>query len=188
MDSSMKPRFNNKVFSSPSGYEVRTSLQDQPLWDFELSYDYLPNRRDGMVDLETIQAFFLNRRGSYESFLYRHPETPFEVATPLGTGNGTNKDFLLVKSTGSFTEFAGGIHDEDDIMLFLDGLPVNLGSYTLVDHRTVRFNVAPPAGVDITADYQPLYRVRFKDDMVSFDGFMHRLWELNQVELKGVFL
>lgn len=182
------PRFNTSISTSSTGYEFRANLQQQPLWDWEVSFEFLRNRRDGIQDLETIQSFFLNRRGSYEAFLFNHRETSAEEGAALGTGNGVETDFLLIKTTGTFTEVAGGIPSESYLVLYNDGAVVDSADYTLVDHRTVRFNTAPTSGSAITADYTPLYRVRFSEDMIDFDNFMHQLWELNQLTLTGVFL
>lgn len=184
----MTPNFNNKIAKAANGYETRTNLQDQPLWDFELNYEFLPNRRNGIADLEEIQAFYLNCRGAFKSFLFDNLETPMENGTSLGTGDGTNKDFLLIRTTGSFGEIAGGVYENTDVLVYVNGTPQAPSAWTLVDHRTVRFVTAPIAGASITADYKPLFRVRFSEDSVDFENFMYRLWNLQQVELKGVFL
>jgi uncharacterized protein (TIGR02217 family) len=181
------PRFNNHIAKSPNGYEVRTNLQDQPLWDFEISYEFLANRKMGARDLETIQQFFLERKGSFESFLFAAPETPMEVNTVLGTGDGVVTDFDLLKTTGTYTELAGGTSSATDMMVYLDGVPQVVADYTLIDSRTIRFDTAPAASVVVSADYLPLFRVRFSQDMAHFDQFMTELWQLQQLELTGVF-
>lgn len=183
----MTPNFNTSVSVSVNGHETRNSYQAYPLWDFELSYEWLPNRVAGKQDLETIVSFFLARQGSFESFLFLAPETPLEDMTVLGTGNGLNVTFSLVKTTGSFVEPAGGIPTKTDIQLFKNGSIVDFDDFELSDYRDIIFNSPPAPGDIIQGSYTPLYRARFKEDSAQFDQFMSRLWELQQINLRSVF-
>lgn len=181
------PIFNTGISSSVNGHETRNSYQPYPLWEFELSYEWLPNRQLGNQDLDRIVGFFLDRQGSFEAFLYLAPETPYENMTKLGVGDGTNKVFTLLKTTGGFFEPAGGVDTELDIQLFVDGAVISYGDFTLADNRDVTFTTAPANGAIVQACYQPLYRVRFKEDSAQFSQFMSHLWELQQLTLRSVF-
>lgn len=184
---SMTPNFNTGISTSVNGHETRNSYQAYPLWDFELSYEWLPNRTQGKQDLERIVGFFLKRQGSFESFLFLAPETPFEDMTLLGTGDGVITTFSLLKTTGSFVEPAGGVPLKTDIQLYKNGIMVPFDDFELLDNRDVVFNVAPAAEDTIQGCYRPFYRARFKEDSAQFDQFMSRLWELQQIGLRSVF-
>lgn len=182
----MAPRFNTGISTSSSGKEVRTQYQAYPLWDYELSYEWLPNRTSGRQDLETIVGFFLQRKGSFESFLYRAPETPYESSILIGLGDGTSTTFRLLRTIGSFVEPAGGVESAIHLELTVDNLPVALADFTLEDHRDVIFDTAPSTGAEIRASFYPLLRVRFKEDSAEFNQFVSRLWEIQSLGLRSV--
>lgn len=52
--------------------------------------------------------------------------------------------------------------------------------------NTLTFTGAPKSGAVITADFTYSWRVRFKDDTVSFNNFCNRLWELQSIDLVQV--
>lgn len=183
----MTPSFNTGIATSVNGKEVRNSYQAEPLWDFELSYEWLPNRREGRHDLETIMSFFLHRQGSFESFLFLAPETEMEDMITLGTGDGVTDTFSLLKSTGTFTQTAGGVMAQSDCQIYVNGVLVPDADFELVDHRDIVFDTAPAEDDLIQGCYQPLYRVRFAEDSSQYDQFMSRLWELQQLTLRSVF-
>lgn len=148
----VSPSFNNSIARSASGNEIRTNLQDQPLWDFELSYDFVRNGRDGAPDLRRIQEFFLTCLGSFTPFLFKAPEVPYQSGTVLGVGDGTTTDFTLLRYVGSFSETIGGIEAETDVLVYLNGVPTAASEYSLIDHRTIRFTTPPAALVQVSGD------------------------------------
>lgn len=183
----MTPNFSTGIATSANGKEIRTSYQPYPLWDFDLSYEWLPNRLRGKQDLERIVGFFLQRLGSFEAFLFDGPETPLEEMTLLGVTDGTAGTYPLLKTTGGFIEPAGGVIKQTDVQVFLDGMMVSYDAFTLNDHRDIAFDVAPESGKQVRATYKPLYRVRFKEDSTQFSQFTTRLWELQTLSLRSVF-
>lgn len=185
-DLMMIPQFNTGMSTSSSGKEVRTEYQAYPLWDYELSYEWLPNGGGGREDLQTILGFFLERKGSFETFLYKAPETPYENNILIGIGDGIETTFRLLRSIGNFVEPAGGVEEAIDVDLALNGVSVLPADFTLSDHRDIIFDVAPTAGVEITASFFPLLRVRFKENSVDFNQFSSRLWEIQSLSLRSV--
>lgn len=186
-DLQMTPSFNTGVSEASSGQEVRTSYQAYPRWDYDLSYEWLPNRKEGRQDLERILGFFLQRRGSFEAFLYKPPEVALQDRILVGTGDGVNSSFRLIRSIGGFIEPAGGVAVKTDLEVFLDGELMPYPSFELSDHRDLVFNEPPEEGVEVRASFYPLLRVRFKDDSADFTQFASRLWELQSISLRSVF-
>ena len=183
----MTPSFNTGVSRSTNGKETRTQYQAYPTWEFELSYEWLPNRSQGKRDLESIVSFFLERSGSFEAFLYDGPETPLEEMTLLGEGDGVSTSFDLVKTTGSYVEPAGGLADLSAIQLYVDDVIVAYSAFNLSeDNRSIVFDTAPLSGKSIRGVYKPLYLVRFNEDTADFEQFMSQLWNLQQITLKSI--
>ena len=104
-DIKRRPMFSNKVQDHLSGKETRLAFWDQPKWEYELTYEYLPNipKQVGDTDLETILGFFLKRKGNFQTFLYRFKGDNQATDQVLGTGNGTNADFTFIRSIGGFS-------------------------------------------------------------------------------------
>ena len=186
-DLQMTPRFNTGVSSSANGHETRIVFQAYPLWDYELSYSWLPNVEAGRSDLKKILNFFLDRKGSFESFLFQAPETPYEKLTLLGTGDGTNRSFPLLTTRGSSFEPSGGIGLKSHAEIYLDTDRMAVVDFELIDHREILFDTAPAAGKEVRGTYLPLDRVRFTEDSADFNQFAARLWELQSLSLKGIF-
>jgi hypothetical protein len=93
----MKPSFSTKVAVHTSGKETRTMFWDDPVWDFDLIYDYLPNKKEvGVTDLEKIVGFFLDRKGSFDNFLFTMPDCNSVSDILLLTGDGNTVEAPLV--------------------------------------------------------------------------------------------
>lgn len=188
MEITMTPSFSTGVSTSSNGKETRTAYQDYPKWDFNMSYEWLPNRKRGKRDLETIIGFWLERQGSFESFLLDVPETPIEEMILLGTGDGTTTTFPLLRTVGTFVEPAGGVEDKLKVQLFLDNVPVAFTAFNMAaNDRDVVFTAAPAVSKQIRAVYTPLYRVRFTEDSAEFSRFSTLLWELQEISFRSVF-
>lgn len=186
-DLQMTPSFKTGIATSVSGGETRTPFQQFPIWLYTLSYEWLPNRKHGMNDLEQIVGFFIARKANYEAFLYEAPETPIEEAE-LGIGDGTQTDFDLVRTIYGITEPAGGVLVKEDIQVYQNSILVPYDDFSLSDHRTVVFDTAPADEDIITACYKPLMRVRFEEDNTAFSQFYSRLWELQELGLRSVLV
>lgn len=104
-DIKRRPIFNNVVQDHLSGKETRLAFWDRPKWEFELSYEYLPNipKQVGDTDLERIMGFFLERKGNFQSFLYRFKDD-YKVSNGLiGTGTGTASEYEFVRRIGPYS-------------------------------------------------------------------------------------
>lgn len=101
-----KPQFNTKVADHVSGHEVRAAFYQYPLWEFNLTFEYLPNR-DGAKDLEELMGFFLQRQGQYDAFLFHDANDYRAVAQPVGIGDGGTVRWQVARTLGGFTEVIG---------------------------------------------------------------------------------
>ena len=88
------------IQSSANGREVRIPRSQDPLWDFELSYEFL---RDDVVhdELNTLLAFWEARQGAYDSFLLdlstitQLASDGLLTAAQMGVGNGAKTAFQI---------------------------------------------------------------------------------------------
>ena len=118
-DTGMKPLFKNKIAEHTSGKETRTSFWEDPLWEFNLSYDYLPNKSDfPTTDLKRIVAFFLRCQGSFEEFLFKAPNFNRVQDRLLLEGDGNTVEVDLVADIDGYLMPVGYI-DASKIVLTL---------------------------------------------------------------------
>lgn len=93
-DTSLTPMFNTKIMTSINGRELRASFQAAPKYEISLSYAFLRENK-GRKELQQLQGFYLERRGAFDSFLYKMPEDNEFNCTFVGDGSTTS--FQLYK-------------------------------------------------------------------------------------------
>lgn len=116
---SQKPMFSTGVQSHTSGRETRTSYWENPLWEFTLSYDYLPDSPQKDSDYKKIVGFFLARKGSFETFLFYKRGDQNVVDGLIGTGTGSAVSFPFVKEWGSWLEPVGYVDTTSDLHVYV---------------------------------------------------------------------
>lgn len=76
------PEFSTIEQKSPNGYALTIAQYSNPIWHFELVYDYLYDTYQSpqntkpylpYTDLSTLMGFFMARQGKYDSFLFTDP-------------------------------------------------------------------------------------------------------------------
>lgn len=188
-DISKKPMWSNSIKTSVSGKERRATYWTYPRWEFKMSYELLRNAdavTDATTELKRLMGFFLARKGSFDNFLFRDPSDCSVVQQLIGTGNGSNTDFQLVRSMDQFSEPIKNIDSSDaEPIIYLDEMPQTSG-YTISSTGLVSFDNAVASDVKITADFSFYFRVRFLQDEKEFNQFMYQLFELKSLELISV--
>lgn len=177
-DSTKTPVFNTRIQTAVSGREARAALYSYPTWDFSLSYEVL---RDELGEMQALAGFFLARKGQFDSFLYLDPTDNSVDDAALGTGNGSNKAFQLLRPFGGFNEPLTNIKSTAAVKVG----GVQTSAYTLSSNGVLTLTAAPAAGVSVTWSGTYYFRCRFKSDTAEFNQFMYRLWELKTLEFKG---
>jgi hypothetical protein len=104
-----KPSFATLVAGHVSGREVRDALYQNPIWQFELTFDGLDSSSGsypglGAQSLQSLIGLFLQCQGQWGTFLYGDPTDYSATAQGFGTGNGTTTAFQLTRSLGGFSE------------------------------------------------------------------------------------
>lgn len=175
LESMGTPGWQTEVAQSASGAEQRNQR-----WSAALHvYDVAQSVRD-VSDLETLMAFFHERRGRFHGFRFRDPldnrscaygATPSATDQAIGIGDGTRATFQLRKRYGSgFDPFDRAIRKPvaNTVTVALDGVEQSSG--WSVDPATgiVTFQSAPGDGVAVTAGFRFDLPVRFDTDEIRW--------------------
>jgi len=197
------PTFSTEIQESLAGREVRIQNFQNPLWEFTLTYEYLlndPRFRDEneQTPLETLVGFFLARGGQFDDFLLNESDLTGRLedsvysGQPIGVGDGNTKSFQIVRNIGGFLEAVQNPMNQT-ASISLNGVSKVQGADYTISNGIVTFTSAPSAGVNITADFIMLYRVRFHTgssrsgkEGIEFNNFYFNLYECKEVQLISV--
>ena len=182
-----KPMFNTKIMTSVNGRELRASYQAVPKYEISLS---LPILRESKREIQKIEDFFIDRRGAFDSFLFKMPWDNEYECTFNGDGTTTSfqlyKDQLPLGNTEIFETEDPLMWDEDlDKPMWTD-LEARMWDmqYGVSKNGVLTLPVPLAAGDKVTVKGTFYYRCRFADDGQAFTLFSYRLWK-GEVTLIG---
>jgi uncharacterized protein (TIGR02217 family) len=124
------------------------------------------------ADMQTVLAFFEERRGRFHSFLWRDGlDHSSNGQQPLGTGDGTTTAYQLIKRYGAaFDPYDRPITKPvaATVDVYVDGTPT---AAFAVDALTgiVTFEAAPGVGAVLTASFEFDVPVRFDVDRLDIE-------------------
>ena len=187
-----RPKFFNAVATAASGREVRVAYAQYPLWEWDLTYDYLPDQTTASSatasDYRDLLGFYLAMGGSLAGFLFLDPDDCSVTAQFTATGDGTTSAFTLIRTLGfnGFLEPVGYVATSG-FVAYIDGVATACGlNSTIPNNQQVEFSTPPGGGSVITVDMTYYFYVRFKDDTVEFEKFMDKLWSQRLLTLMSV--
>jgi uncharacterized protein (TIGR02217 family) len=169
-DASVAPSFSTNVVTSASGYEARNANWSQA----RLRFDAGPGVRSE-AELETLIAFFRARRGAATAFRFCDPYdnssngmtgAPGPLDQQIGTGDGTNDSFLLVKYYGSAERRRITRPVAGSVRVAVNGDELTTG-WIVGGKGMLQFTAPPAAGATITAGYLFDVPVRFAEDRIE---------------------
>lgn len=174
--SSGGPEYSTDIVITGSGYEKRNVN-----WAAARAKYNVAHGVKTQTQLDELIAFFRARKGRAIGFRFKDWADYKGVAEVIGTGDGSETEFQLIKNytSGSVTEIrtitkpvSGTINIYKDAVLQSSGVSVNTqtGVFT--------FTSAPANGVIITADFEFDVPVRFDTDRLSasLDSFGSNSW------------
>jgi hypothetical protein len=191
---------------SPSGDEVLLQQFQNPLWEFELIYEWLYD--DATETWGTLTAlpyhqyqallgFFLQNAGSGKRFALTDPtdnqvtDGALDVTTVAGTKysqivrnlGGFNESVLQVNGAlqikvGGALKVAGTDYVWDPTLIGFTGPGVSW------DGQYITWITDPGAGA-VTATFAFYFVCRFKNDNTDFEKFAKSLWLNNKVQLRS---
>lgn len=196
-DTSITPMFNTKIMTSINGRELRASFQATPKYEISLSYAFLRENKD-RKELQQLQGFYLERRGAFDSFLYKMPDDNQFDCTFIGDGTTTayqlykmmyNSPLPLGNTEEVVHTIDPNMWNETTSKSMWNSNTANLMWNTSTAQITAdgKYILSQPveAGIQINIKGTYFYRCRFKDDTQQYVNFMHKLWKAGKVELIG---
>jgi uncharacterized protein (TIGR02217 family) len=190
-----RPKWFTGVGTAATGREVRVAYAQNPLWEYELTYNVLHDKPSPAAatasDLKQLMGFYLAMNGSFLTFLFLDPDDNAVTGQIIGTTDGTTTTWTLTRtyggSDGTGSEPIGYVNPGFPLNVYLDGALQASGTYTLLNtglvNQQIRFATAPGAGHVISVDMNYYYVVRFAEDHYDFEKFMDKLWSLAKVTL-----
>lgn len=193
-DLSKKPIFNTKIMESVNGRELRASYQAVPKYEISLSFGFLRESK-GRNELQQLESFFFERRGAFDSFLFKMPEDHEFKCT--FTGDGETTSFQLHKKMASLeipVSHTAKFVSEDPLM-WGDNLDQPMWSdldaqmwetqYEITKDGMLILPVPLAEGDTLQVKGTFYYRCRFADDEQQYTNFMSNLWKANKIEMIG---
>ena len=195
---SKTPIFNTKIMTSVNGRELRASYQVVPKYEISLSFGFLRESK-GRKELQQLESFFLERRGAFDSFLFKMPDDYEFICTFQGDGTTTiyqlyrhmHTSVIPLAHTKAETIFDVDpmFWNEDDNQQFWNDNDDDLfwDDTTATISKDGKITLSKPidGGIKFEVDGTYYYRCRFADDEQQFTNFMHKLWNAKRVDLVG---
>jgi uncharacterized protein (TIGR02217 family) len=196
-----RPTTSAGVTQAASGRETRISYWSFPMWEWDLTYEYLPDDNGPWVagktssDIKTLMGLF-GQVGMFYPFLYEDDDDNSVQGQWIGNGDGATTSFTLIRSYGAggfgTYEPIGRLNYDHPINVYVDGNLQPPDTWDLNPSipyaNLVVFHGAPPQGSTVTMDFRFHYLVRFKDNSLEFEKIFDRLWSIKRatlVSLKG---
>jgi len=183
------------IARAASGREVRVGYWTYPMWEWDLTYEYLPDMQANgatINDLQTLVGFVGNNCGALSAFQFLDPDDSSRTGVVFAAGDGSTKTFQITVSTGVgsgyFFQPIGYINTSLPIRVYLNGVLQTYGSAwtystTYPYAQTITFATAPASGVAIGIDVSYYYMARIKEDTVEYEKFMNKLWAVKKITL-----
>lgn len=189
---------NTAVAKAASGREIRIGLWTYPEWEWDLMYEYLPDKQANgatVSDLKNLMGFVLFNMGGLTAFPYMDVDDSTVTGQWLGFGDGSNKNFTIIKALGvgafNGAEPIGYLDTTFATKVYVNGVLKTLTTdYTLNTTtpytQQVQFVTAPASSAVVTIDMRYYYMARIKDDTTEFEKFMNQLWAVKKITLASL--
>lgn len=162
------PMFKTTIVTTDGGREVRNSRWRYP--KHRIEFNLMPGQPDVDEVIEELSAMFYAAGGALESFRFRHWRDYQGVDEEIGTGDGAETVFQLVKNytRGTVTRTRAITRPTNGTLhIFLDGIEAGSGWSADYDTGIITFTSPPGLGVIITATFEFDIPVRFQDDEID---------------------
>ncbi|WND04498.1 DUF2460 domain-containing protein [Acinetobacter soli] len=193
-DLTKTPMFNTKIMQSVNGRELRASYQAVPKYQISMSFAFLRESK-GRKELQQLEGFFLERRGSFDSFLFKMPEDNEFQCTFIGDGVQTSFQlYKQINTTQIPLQHTQAEQSEDPLMwdevaskpMWSDpDSQMWLLQFVITNNGLLQMPIPLTAGESITISGTYYYRCRFADDEQQYTNFMSKLWKAGKVEMVG---
>ena len=184
-----KPIFSTIVATHVSGREVRDALYQNPIWQFELTFDGLdfdantyPGARRQLA--AEPHGLFPAVPGPIRDVSLHRPDRLPAVSQRRHRHRRRRDHDLHLRPLHGRVPRAGRLGDSRLERLSQWRQPgVGLVAF---DAQRLVFATAPGAGVAISATFAYAFQCRFDADDLDFEQFMSTLWKVDSVKFKSV--
>jgi uncharacterized protein (TIGR02217 family) len=179
------PEYSTDIVISQSGYEQRNSNWSQARARYNVAHGIKTQ-----AQLNTLIAFFRARKGMADGFRFKDWTDYNASGQPIGTGNGIQTIFQLLKSYNSGTVTESRIISKPiagTVNIYANSILQSSGYSLDTSTGKVTFTTAPTSGVVITADFEFDVPVRFDTDRLSatLDTYGSNSWnDIPLVEIR----
>lgn len=188
------PVFSTTTVESVSGREYRIGLRTLPRWRFSVTFPkLLTNDPVGEDQAKDIMAFFLEHRGSFESFLFQDTHDYQATDETIAFGISGIKSYQIIHTIGSVGGVGGWAYpiteiESGTLTVKVDGVAKTEGTHYTENKGVITFTSGnePSAGQVITASYRFYFRVRFVDDEMEFTHVFSNLLKTGTISLISV--
>ena len=189
-DTVKTPAFNTAIKKAVSGRETRVAYMATPMYSFKLQFEFLRDKMAVQVpsspydELKQLMSFFINRQGSFDSFLFEDTTDNLVTAQQFGTGTGSLTTFQLSRDFGGGSTFLEPVQNINGApTIYVNGTPTTPASISATG--LVTFSVAPANAAVITWTGNYYFRCRFDTDTTDFKQLMQDMWEQGGLTLYG---
>jgi uncharacterized protein (TIGR02217 family) len=185
------------VQEAVSGKETRVARRQFPRRVYALQFNFL-RTASAYLEFQALEAFFNNRQGMYDSFLWSDPDDYTVTGQSLGQGDGVTTQFALIRveGNGSGNLFAEPTYAPNHVAtVYLGGVALTSTQWSVSLWGTtvsqgpgvITFSsAAPSAGQNITADFTYYWPVRFTNDDMNFEKLVNLIWEAKKVTFTSI--
>lgn len=182
------PEYSTDVIITQGGYEQRNINWEEARARYNVAHGVKTQ-----AQLDTLIAFFRARKGKAYGFRFKDWVDYQAVGQNMGTGDGTETGFQLLKSytSGSVTESRTITKPvQGSVAVYLNSVLQTVTTHYTVNYTTgvVTFVTAPGSGVIVSADFEFDTPVRFDTDRLSaaLDTYGSYSWgEIPLLEVRG---
>lgn len=193
-DLTKTPMFNTKIMQSVNGRELRASYQAVPKYQISMSFAFLRESK-GRNELQQLEGFFLERRGSFDSFLFKMPEDNEFQCTFVGDGVQTSFQLYKQINTTQIPLQHTQAEQSEDPLIWSENASKPMWSdpesqmwllqFVITNNGMLQLSIPLLEGESITVTGTFYYRCRFADDEQQYTNFMSKLWKAGKVEMVG---
>ncbi|ARG36238.1 DUF2460 domain-containing protein [Acinetobacter baumannii] len=193
-DLTKTPMFNTKIMQSVNGRELRASYQAVPKYQISMSFAFLRESK-GRNELQQLEGFFLERRGSFDSFLFKMPEDNEFQCTFVGDGVQTSFQLYKQINTTQIPLQHTQAEQSEDPLMWSENASKPMWSdpesqmwllqFVITNNGMLQLSIPLLEGESITVTGTFYYRCRFADDEQQYTNFMSKLWKAGKVEMVG---
>jgi uncharacterized protein (TIGR02217 family) len=179
------PLWASRVQKSVSGKRQAIGYMAYPGYKYTVNFNVL-REYGSFTEMEALQGFFNTMRGQVDTFRFVDPvDAAVVTAQTIGTGNGTNKLFQLVRTFGGFVEPV----QTPNLITSLRKAAVaqtNPTHYSVGPTGIITFVTAPTAGqvIDWTGTYY--WRCAFTQDTIDLINDGLDIWKTGKITFETV--